>query len=50
VVFRVDCLEIMELMHDWANFRFTLGLIKHFLTGMIPEMVLHSRSQGNRSL
>lgn len=46
VDFNGDCLEIMEMRHDWANFRFTFGLIKHFLTGMIPEMIMHTRSQG----
>lgn len=46
VDFNGDCLEIMEMRHDWANFRFTLGLIKHFLFGMIPELIMHTRSQG----
>ncbi|KAI3393686.1 hypothetical protein diail_3823 [Diaporthe ilicicola] len=45
VEFNGDCLEIMEYRHDWANFRFTLSLIKFFLTGMIPEMLMHTRSQ-----
>lgn len=40
-----DTLEILEYRHDWANFRFTLGLFKHFFTGFIPEMLLHTRSQ-----
>lgn len=40
-----DCLEILEYRHDWANFRFTMGLFKHFFTGFIPEMLLHTRSQ-----
>lgn len=46
VDFNGDALEILELRHDWVNFRFTLGQIKHFLTGMVPEMLLHTRSQG----
>jgi hypothetical protein len=46
VSFKGDCLETMEYRHDWASFEFTMGLFKHFLTGMIPEMLVHSRSQG----
>lgn len=46
VDFKGDCLETMEYRHDWANFRFTLSLFKFFLTGMIPEMLMHTRSQG----
>ncbi|KAF2710303.1 S-adenosyl-L-methionine-dependent methyltransferase [Pleomassaria siparia CBS 279.74] len=45
VDFNGDALEILELRHDWCNFRFTFGLIRHFLTGMIPEMIMHTRSQ-----
>ena len=41
-----DMLEILEWRHDWSKPRFTLGLIKHFLFGMIPEMIVHSKSQG----
>ncbi|UPX17954.1 Sphingolipid C(9)-methyltransferase [Ascochyta rabiei] len=40
-----DMLEILEWRHDWSKPRFTLGLIKHFLFGMIPEMIVHSKSQ-----
>lgn len=40
-----DCLDILELRHDWASWRFTPSLIKFFLTGMMPEVILHSRSQ-----
>jgi hypothetical protein len=46
VDFNGDCLEIMEQRHDWANFRFTISLIRYFLTGMIPEVIMHTRSQG----
>ena len=46
VDFKGDCLETMEYRHDWANFRFTLSLFKFFLFGMIPEVIMHSRSQG----
>lgn len=46
VDFNGDCLEIMEQRHDWANFRFTISLIKYFLTGMMPEVIMHTRSQG----
>ena len=46
VEFNGDCLEVMEYRHDWANFKFTSSLFKHFLFGFIPEMLLHTRSQG----
>ncbi|KAF2810276.1 S-adenosyl-L-methionine-dependent methyltransferase [Mytilinidion resinicola] len=45
VDFNGDCLEILEQRHDWANFRFTISLIKYFLTGMMPEVIMHTRSQ-----
>ncbi|KAG6290482.1 Sphingolipid C9-methyltransferase 2 [Claviceps aff. purpurea] len=45
VDFKGDCLEVMEYRHDWASFRFTISLIKFFLTGMIPELIMHTRSQ-----
>ncbi|KAF2684974.1 S-adenosyl-L-methionine-dependent methyltransferase [Lentithecium fluviatile CBS 122367] len=45
VSFKGDCLEILEMRHDWANFRFTIGNIKHFLFGFLPEMIMHTRSQ-----
>ncbi|KAG6035722.1 Sphingolipid C9-methyltransferase 2 [Claviceps citrina] len=45
VDFRGDCLEVMEYRHDWASFRFTIGLVKFFLLGMIPELIMHTRSQ-----
>ncbi|EAW19444.1 putative cyclopropane-fatty-acyl-phospholipid synthase [Aspergillus fischeri NRRL 181] len=45
VDFKVDALEALEFRHDWANFRFTMGLYKHFLFGFIPELLVHSRSQ-----
>ncbi|KAJ5612863.1 hypothetical protein N7510_006057 [Penicillium lagena] len=45
VDFKGDALECLEYRHDWANFRFTMGLFKHFLFGFIPEMLLHTRSQ-----
>ncbi|KAI9742668.1 MAG: Sphingolipid C9-methyltransferase 2 [Claussenomyces sp. TS43310] len=40
-----DMLEMLEYRHDWVSFRFTTGLYKHFLTGMIPEVIMHTRSQ-----
>jgi len=46
VEFNGDCLEVLEYRHDWASFRFTKGLIKFFLTGMMPEVIMHTRSQG----
>ncbi|KAK1750640.1 S-adenosyl-L-methionine-dependent methyltransferase [Echria macrotheca] len=45
VEFNGDCLEVLEYRHDWASFRFTYGLIKFFVTGMIPEVIMHTRSQ-----
>lgn len=41
-----DMLEVLEYRHDWANFRFTLSLFWFFLTGMMPEVIMHTRSQG----
>lgn len=49
VDFKGDALEAMEYRHDWANFKFTLSLFRFFLTGMIPEVIMHSRSQGDLS-
>lgn len=46
VEFKGDCLEVLEYRHDWASFRFTVSLIKYFLLGMIPEVIMHTRSQG----
>ncbi|RMY48361.1 hypothetical protein D0865_08125 [Hortaea werneckii] len=40
-----DMLEVLEYRHDWANFRFTLSLFWFFLTGMMPEVIMHTRSQ-----
>jgi cyclopropane fatty-acyl-phospholipid synthase-like methyltransferase len=45
VSFRGDCLDALEFKHDWANFRFTLSLFRFFLLGMIPEVIMHSKSQ-----
>lgn len=45
VSFKGDCLDVMEYRHDWASFRFTLGLFRFFLLGMIPEVIFHSQSQ-----
>jgi sphingolipid C9-methyltransferase len=45
VSFKGDALEAMEFRHDWASFRFTVSLFKYFLFGMIPELLVHSRSQ-----
>ena len=41
-----DMLEALEYRHDWVNFRFTIGNIKHFLFGFLPELIMHTRSQG----
>ena len=45
VSFKGDALEALEFRHDWASFRFTLSLFKYFLLHMIPEVLVHSRSQ-----
>ncbi|OJJ42955.1 hypothetical protein ASPZODRAFT_136822 [Penicilliopsis zonata CBS 506.65] len=45
VDFKGGALECLEYRHDWASFRFTMGLYKHFLFGFIPEMLMHTRSQ-----
>jgi cyclopropane fatty-acyl-phospholipid synthase-like methyltransferase len=46
VDFKGDPLEVMEYRHDWASFRFTISLMWFFVTGMMPEVILHTRSQG----
>jgi len=46
VKFKGDCLEVLEYRHDWANFHFTLNIFKYFLLSFIPELILHTRSQG----
>ncbi len=46
VDFKGDALDILEHRHDWASFRFTWGLFRFFLTGMLPELIMHTRSQG----
>ena len=46
VDFKGDALDTMEYRHDWANFKFTLSLFWFFFTGMIPEVIMHTRSQG----
>ncbi|KIH90165.1 hypothetical protein SPBR_00408 [Sporothrix brasiliensis 5110] len=45
VDFNGDALEVMEYRHDWASFNLTVHLIKYFLFGMIPELLLHTKSQ-----
>ncbi|KAL8826970.1 MAG: hypothetical protein Q9191_003476 [Dirinaria sp. TL-2023a] len=45
VDFKGDALETLEYRHDWANFRFTLSVFRFFFTGMIPEVIMHTRSQ-----
>ncbi|CAR65821.1 DEHA2E13552p [Debaryomyces hansenii CBS767] len=45
VSFKGDCLDVLEYKHDWASFRFTLSLFRFFLLGMIPEVIMHSKSQ-----
>ncbi|DAA73935.1 TPA_exp: Uncharacterized protein A8136_3921 [Trichophyton benhamiae CBS 112371] len=45
VDFKGDALEMLEYRHDWAQFKFTWSLYKYFLTGMMPEVIMHTRSQ-----
>ena len=45
VSFKGDCLDILEFRHDWCQFSFTLSLFRYFLLGMIPEVIMHSKSQ-----
>lgn len=42
-----DMLDILEYRHDWASLNFTMGVFRHFLLGFLPEMLIHSRSQGS---
>ena len=46
VSFKGDALETMEYRHDWSSFSFTFSLFQFFFTGMIPEVIMHTRSQG----
>jgi hypothetical protein len=46
VEFRGNGLEVLEYRHDWASFHFTLSIFKFFLFNFIPEVILHTRSQG----
>jgi sphingolipid C9-methyltransferase len=46
VDFKGDPLDVLEYRHDWATFRFTISLMWFFVTGMMPEVILHTRSQG----
>ena len=50
VELKADCLEVLEYRHDWASFHFTLDIFKFFLFSFIPEMILHTRSQGSSFL
>lgn len=46
VDFKDDALDVMEYRHDWSSFRFTWSLCWFFFFGMIPEAIMHTRSQG----
>jgi len=46
VEFNGDALEVLEWRHDWVNFRFTLSLFRFFLFSFVPEVIMHTRSQG----
>jgi sphingolipid C9-methyltransferase len=49
VEFKGDCLEVLEYRHDWASFHFTFNIFKFFLFSFVPEVILHTRSQGKIS-
>jgi hypothetical protein len=49
VDFKGDALDVMEYRHDWSTFGLTMGNYWFFLTGMIPEVIMHTRSQGESS-
>jgi len=40
-----DVLEIMEQRHDWAKMSFTPELFKYVFSDLIPEVIVHSKSQ-----
>ena len=40
-----DLLEVLEYRHDWANFNFTLEMLKYVVFKMLPEVLVHSKSQ-----
>jgi len=48
VEFNGDALEVLEWRHDWVNFRFTLSLFKFFLFSFVPEVIMHTKSQGKK--
>jgi cyclopropane fatty-acyl-phospholipid synthase-like methyltransferase len=43
--FNGDVLDIMEQRHIWSSFQFTPELFKYVFTQMIPEVIMHSKSQ-----
>ncbi|ORZ38469.1 S-adenosyl-L-methionine-dependent methyltransferase [Catenaria anguillulae PL171] len=45
VDFKVDVLTALECRYDYAQFRFTTGQFKFFLTQWIPETLWHSKAQ-----
>ncbi|KAI0748865.1 sphingolipid C9-methyltransferase [Fomes fomentarius] len=40
-----DVLDILEARHDWAKMVFTPELFKYVFTQMLPEVIMHSKSQ-----
>ncbi|OCH85321.1 sphingolipid C9-methyltransferase [Obba rivulosa] len=43
--FNGDVLEVMEQRHDWAKMVFTPELFKYVFTQLVPEVIVHSKSQ-----
>ncbi|KAG9088751.1 hypothetical protein FS749_001927 [Ceratobasidium sp. UAMH 11750] len=43
--FKGDVLDVLEYRHDWAAFTMTPELFKYAFTSLIPEVIMHSKSQ-----
>ncbi|KZT25571.1 cyclopropane fatty acid synthase domain-containing protein [Neolentinus lepideus HHB14362 ss-1] len=43
--FNGDVLDIMEQRHDWAKMVFTPELFKYVFMNLVPDVILHTRSQ-----
>ena len=40
-----DVLDILEQRHDWAKMVFTPELFKYVFMNLLPEVIVHSKSQ-----
>lgn len=43
--FNGDVLDIMEQRHDWAKMTFTWTLFKYVFTVLVPDVIMHAKSQ-----